>query len=176
MAPLVGIRACFHQLLLFQEVTHLWHWSILSVIPACLVDTPNFQSYTLHKLFLITRCFHDSTHLPIIPGGVCFLQDHNISKFKFLLVFVDFFLSWSDCKNSFLQQHQNSFTMCWNHLHLVWLYNCINYVLKNLLEVARLSLISWLIDMMETGQTTGGTTNIVSCQRLGIQDSLCLCH
>ena len=42
--------------------------------------------------------------------------------FKFLLVFVHFFLSWSDCKNSFLQQHQNSFTMCWSHLHLLLLY------------------------------------------------------
>ena len=122
MAPLAGIRAHFHQLLHFQEVTHLWHWSIHNVIPACLVDTSNFQSYTSHKLFLITICFHDSTHLPIIPGGVCFLQDRNISKFKFLLVFAHFFLSWSDCKNSFLQRHQNSFNMYWNHLHLLLLY------------------------------------------------------
>ena len=122
MAPLAGIQACFHQLLHFQVVTHLWHWSIHNVIPACLVDTPNFQSYTSHKLFLITLCLHDSTHWPIIPGGVCFLQDYNISKFKFLLVFVHFFLSWSDYKNSFLQWHQNSFTMCWTHIHLLLLY------------------------------------------------------
>ena len=42
--------------------------------------------------------------------------------FKFLLVLFHFFLSWSDCKNSLLQQHQNSFTMCWTHLHLLQLY------------------------------------------------------
>ena len=33
--------------------------------------------------------------------------------FKFLLVFVYFFISWSDCKNAFLQRHQKSFTMFW---------------------------------------------------------------
>ena len=42
--------------------------------------------------------------------------------FKFLLVFFRFFLSWSDCKNSFLQRHQTSFTMCWTRLHLLRLY------------------------------------------------------
>ena len=51
--------------------------------------------------------------------------DHSFfqpSTFKFLLVFVHFFLSWSDCKNSFLQWHKNSLTMCWTCLHLLWLY------------------------------------------------------
>ena len=42
--------------------------------------------------------------------------------FKFLLVFVHFFLCCSDCINSFLQWHQNSFTMCWTCLHLLQLY------------------------------------------------------
>ena len=42
--------------------------------------------------------------------------------FKFLLVFVHFFLSRSDCRNSFLQRHQNSFAMCWTCLYLLWLY------------------------------------------------------
>ena len=70
---------------------------------------------------------------------------------KFFLVFVHFFLSWSDCKNSFLQPLQNSFTMCyWTHLHLLWLYKS---GLKNqVLKVARLSLISWLKDLMDTGK------------------------
>ena len=68
--------------------------------------------------------------------------------FKFLLVFVHFFLTWSDCKNSFLQWHQNSFTTCWTPSIFC---DCINRVSKNLPEVARLSLISWLKDLMETG-------------------------
>ena len=42
--------------------------------------------------------------------------------FKFLLFYVHFFFSLSDCKNSFLQRHQNSFTMFWTHLHLLRLY------------------------------------------------------
>ena len=42
--------------------------------------------------------------------------------FKSLLIFFHFFLSWSDCKISFLQKHHNSFTMCWTRLHLLQLY------------------------------------------------------
>ena len=41
---------------------------------------------------------------------------------KFLLVFVHFLLSWSDCKNSFLQRHQNLFNMCRTRLRLLRLY------------------------------------------------------
>ena len=112
MASLGDIRAHFPQLLLhFQEVTGL----LILVYPVCLVETHNFQSYTLCKLFLITTfCMT----LLIIPDGACLL----FPTFKFPLVLDNFFLFWSDCKNYFLQQHQNSFTMCWNRFHLLWLY------------------------------------------------------
>ena len=68
--------------------------------------------------------------------------------FKFLLVFVHFFLSWIDC-NSFLQWQQNSFTMCWTCLHLLQLYK--SGLEKSPGDGKVISLISWLKDLMETG-------------------------
>ena len=64
--------------------------------PACLVNTPNFQLYTSHKPFLITICFHDFRHLPIIPDGICFLEDHNISNLQvpFSVIPCLSFLKW----------------------------------------------------------------------------------
>ena len=41
---------------------------------------------------------------------------------KFLLLFIHFFLSWSDSKNSLLQWHRNSFTICWIYPNFLQLY------------------------------------------------------
>ena len=88
--------------------------------------------------------------------------------FKFVLVFVYFFLSWGDCKNSFLQQHQNSFT----RFRLLRLY-------KSGLEKSPRGgkiIFDFMVRWSRQGQTAGRITNVVSCQESGIQDYLCLCH
>ena len=72
---------------------------------------PAWLTLPIFNLTLCTNPFHDSTYLPIIPDGICFLQDHNISKFQVPFGVCPFLLSWSDCKNSFFQLHQNSFSV-----------------------------------------------------------------
>ena len=96
MAPLAGIRASFHQLLHFQKVTQL----LILVYPqcySCLLGRHS-QFLILHfaQTLFITIRLHDSKHLPIIPDGVCFLQDHNISNLQVSLNVCPFlpFLKW----------------------------------------------------------------------------------
>ena len=87
-------------------------WSTLQISNFTLHTNPfssQYVSMTLHMCQSSLMVFA-SCKITISP------------TFKFLLVFLHFFLSWSDCKNSFIQQHQNSFTMCWTCLHLLQLY------------------------------------------------------
>ena len=121
MAPLVGIGARFHQLPYLQEVTQL----------LILVDR---QCYSCllgrHSQFstLCTKPFSSQYVSMTLHMGQSSLMVFATCKitisptFKFLLMFVNLFISWSDCKNSFFQRHQNSFTMCWTCLHLLRLY------------------------------------------------------
>ena len=87
-------------------------WLILSIFNLTLRTNPFSSQYACMTLYICQSFLmvFASCKITISP------------TFKFLLVFVQFFLSWSDCKNSFLQWHQNSFTMCWTHLHLLLLY------------------------------------------------------
>ena len=77
-------------------------WSILPILNLTLHTNP-FSSQSLLMVFA-------SCKITISPA------------FKLPLVFVHFFFSWSDCKNSFFQRHQNSSTMCWTRLHILQLY------------------------------------------------------
>ena len=175
MTLLAGIQAHFHQLLPFQEVTQ----PLILVYSWCyswLLGQHSSQFSILH--FVHTLYHHNMFAL------LCTSADHSwwcllsckitISPtFKFLLVFVHFFLSWSDCKNSFLQPLQNSFTVCWTHVHLLWLYNS---GLEKSPEGGKI-IFDFMVKRFDgDGQTTGRIANAVSCQRSGIQDSLCLCH
>ena len=133
------IQAHFHQLfLLFQEVTWLFILSIRNFILVCLVDTPNFQSYTSGKPFVITICLYDSTHLPIIPDGVCLLEDHNVSNLQIPFIVCPFlpFLKWL---HKLFPPVTPEFIYCFEPTSIFC--SCINQVLKNLLDIARFYLI-----------------------------------
>ena len=116
MASLAGIQALFYPLLvLFQEVTQPLMLVYLECYCYLLGQHSQFSILHFAQIF----CHHNTFAWHYKSADHSFFQP---STFKFLLVFVHFFLSWSDCKNSFLQWHQNSLTMCWTCLHLLWLY------------------------------------------------------
>ena len=83
-----------------------------------------------HIIFNLTLCTNlfssqylcmTLTHLPIIPG-VCFLQDHNVSKLQ-VLFSIGLFLPFVKRLQQFFPPATPKFiTMCWTFLHLLQLY------------------------------------------------------
>ena len=80
--PWQGFEHIFINIFTFKKNYDFWYRSVHSVTTVCLVDTPKFQSFTSNKPFLITKHLHHYTHLQIIPDGVCYLQDHNVSNLQ----------------------------------------------------------------------------------------------
>ena len=133
------IQAHFHQLfLLFQEVT----WLFILVYPQCYSSLLGWHSQfsNLHfcKPFVITICLYDSTHLPIIPDGVCLLEDHNVSNLQIPFIVCPFlpFLKWL---HKLFPPVTPEFIYCFEPTSIFC--SCINQVLKNLLDIARFYLI-----------------------------------
>ena len=135
MAPLVDIRAHFHQLFLcFQNVTQslilaylkcycCWHSEFLILHSAKILCHHN----TLAWVYISASHYWRSSLFS--RSGFQNLQPS--SSFQFPL------LKWLQ---EFLQQHQNLLLYV---VHASIFCTCINQISKNLLEVARLSLISW---------------------------------
>ena len=119
MAPLQGRWYCWNHIVLtswilgedsstllstffFSFNTDIRYWSLHNVIAACKVKiTLRKNCFSLQYVYII---------LHICKLFLMVLASRKMTMsptFKFLLMFVHFFLFWSGCKTSFFQWHQN---------------------------------------------------------------------
>ena len=123
MTPLARIWAFFYILLLLSRSNTTFDTGLSTMLLLSSQLTLPIFNLTLHRNSLSSQ--YICMTLQICQSFLMVFTSCKITMsptFTFLLEFVHSLLSWSDCKNSFLQQHQNSFTMCWTHLHLLQLY------------------------------------------------------